>query len=139
MYIVDLGCPEGHRFESWHKDRAEFLELRQSSELSCPYCQSKEIRALPTASKLSKGKTETMVAAPEMPMEIQEALSKVLRHVQDTHEDVGDHFAQTALNIHTGKEDARPIHGHSTADEEQELIDEGVPFAKLPIPNIEKN
>jgi hypothetical protein len=63
----------------------------------------------------------------------------VLSQVRRTHEYVGDAFSEKALAIHRGEDDARPIYGESTPDEEDELLREGVAFVKVPIPDIEKN
>lgn len=74
-----------------------------------------------------------------MPLPLQQALSRVWREVRRTHEDVGDAFAERALRMHRGEEDPRPILGQATPSEEARLEEEGVRYAKLPVPEIDQN
>lgn len=78
-------------------------------------------------------------APPPMPMEMQKALSQVLDHVRRTHEDAGAAFAEKAIRMHRGEEEERPIHGHTTPEDERRMNEEGVAYAKIPIPDIDKN
>jgi hypothetical protein len=54
-------------------------------------------------------------------------------------EDAGDRFAQRALAMHKGDEAPAAIHGTTTVDERAQLLDEGVPFAAIPVPDIDQN
>lgn len=74
-----------------------------------------------------------------MPLEVQRALSQLLRAVRAHSKDVGESFATRALAMHHGEEDAHPIHGSATAEEQERLVEEGVPFASIPIPDIDQN
>lgn len=49
---------------------------------------------------------------------------------------VGGHFAEEARAIHYGESDARPIHGETTADEAQNLHEEGIAAMPLLFPYI---
>jgi hypothetical protein len=165
MFIVDLACADGHEFEGWYGDQQEFLELKEQGELSCPLCGCEEVARVPSAPRISTSTTRGEKRTPEtpaqvpaapapsaapaaaappptpppVPMEVQKALSEVLQQVRASHEDVGEQFAERALAMHRGDEEHKPIHGHATPDEEDELVEEGVAFARLPIPDIEKN
>lgn len=81
----------------------------------------------------------TSPAPVPMPMEMQKALSRVLDHVRRTHEDAGAAFAEKAIRMHRGEEEERPIHGHTTPEDERRMNEEGVAYAKIPIPDIDKN
>lgn len=59
-----------------------------------------------------------------------------LRRMVNESEDLGQNFAQEALNMHRGDTQARPIRGQANPDELKELLEEGVPV--LPIPSILK-
>jgi hypothetical protein len=76
---------------------------------------------------------------PTLPLELQRALSQLIKHVRAHTEDAGDAFAARALAMHKGEEEAAPIHGTSTPDERALLREEGVPFVALPIPEIDEN
>jgi hypothetical protein len=47
--------------------------------------------------------------------------------------DVGASFAAEALKMHYGASPSRNIRGHSTAEEEKTLRNEGIEFFKLPM------
>jgi hypothetical protein len=146
VYIADLACDTGHRFEGWYDSAAELEALVEGGELTCPLCEGPAHR-VPTASRISTSKTQrapplpeaTPGAPPKMPLEMQKALAKVLQQVRQTHEDVGTQFADKALAIHKGEAPPQLIRGEATPAEEERLIDEGVPFLKLPVPEIEEN
>ena len=74
-----------------------------------------------------------------MPLEVQRQLSQLIKLVKAHSEDAGDAFAARALAMHKGDEQPTPIYGSSTPDEQQTLRDEGVPFAVLPVPDIDNN
>ena len=47
---------------------------------------------------------------------------------------VGDKFADDARAIHYGEKEAEPIHGQTTMEQAEELLDEGIAVAPLPFP-----
>lgn len=49
-------------------------------------------------------------------------------------EDVGEAFPQEARRIHYGETQSRAIRGEATAEEHADLVDEGIPVLRLPIP-----
>jgi len=145
MFIVDLECDSGHRFEGWYETSAEYEEIRAAGDLTCPLCRSSTVSRVLSTGSIRTAKTEARrsghsAEAPlGAPLEMQRALARVVQWVRRTHEDVGAGFAEEALAIHRGEGEARPIYGTATADEEQNLADAGVPVVKLPIPDIEQN
>lgn len=150
MFIVDLCCEKNHTFEGWYKNAAELRELEANDEVTCPLCESKASQ-IPTASRISTSKTgksssspkaarQVPVPAPaQIPLEVQQAMAKVVQYVRSTHADVGENFAKRATAMHRGEEEAAPILGTTTKKEEEALREEGVGFAKIPIPDIEQN
>jgi hypothetical protein len=138
MFIVDLKCDSGHRFEGWYETSAEFETIRDDGELTCPLCGSASIERLLSTGAIKTTKTEAR-HKPSMPLEMQKQLAKVVQHVRQTHEDVGDQFADKAIAMSRGEEEARPIRGQSDAEGEKRMTEEGVGFLKLPIPDIEQN
>jgi len=61
-------------------------------------------------------------------------LKELQTFVQSNFDNVGDKFAEEARKIHYGESEERGIYGQTTDDEARELADEGVPFAKIPLP-----
>jgi hypothetical protein len=155
MFIVDLSCENGHRFEGWYDSSTEFAQIRDANQLSCPLCQTTQVEQwLSTGSirttKMNPAQSTTSPTNPDgfpnthegreqMPLETQQALSQLIRFVQRTHEDVGHRFYDEALAIHEGRSPTKAICGHLTRTEEDELAVKGVPVLKIPIPDIENN
>lgn len=144
MFVVDLGCENGHSFEGWYGSYAEYEEILSEGALTCPLCGSSEVTrqlsATAIATKAPPPSSPPAQRAPApLPLEAQRALAAVVEHVQRTHEDVGGDFARQAAAMHRGEQEARPIYGQATPEQERQLTEEGVPVAKLPIPDIMKN
>jgi hypothetical protein len=181
MFVVDLACAAGHKFEGWYDTSQQFERERSQGALTCPLCGDAHIeRILSTGGILSTwgrrdpgrrdpgrrdpGRRDPgprdrpatrpdvkppsadvapddpkALGPPKMPLDVQKALARVVQWVRRTHEDVGAEFAARARAINQGQEEARRIYGSATPDEEKQLEDDGVPFLKLPIPDIEQS
>lgn len=139
MFIVDLKCAEGHRFEGWYETSSEFESIRDDGDLTCPLCGSDDVERLLSTGAIKTTKTQARQQPAPMPLEMQQQLAKVVQQVRQTHEDVGDQFADKAIAMSRGEEAARPIRGQSDAEGEKRMTEEGVGFVKVPIPDIEQN
>ena len=60
--------------------------------------------------------------------------SRMLDELLTKSEDVGREFPAEARKIFYEKAPARPIRGQATNEEHDELVDEGIPVARLPVP-----
>jgi hypothetical protein len=60
--------------------------------------------------------------------------SRMLDELLTKSEDVGREFPAEARKIFYDEAPARPIRGQATNEEHQELVDEGIPVARLPVP-----
>jgi hypothetical protein len=154
VFVVDLLCDAGHLFEGWYDHSYEFAAAKEAGELSCPSCGSSRVEQRPSFKGIvvrhSAPHTREAPTAPPptpatpsppaaLPLEVQKALSALLRVVRTHTEDVGDAFADTARAIRRGEQEARPIHGSATPEEHAALAEEGVPFVVIPIPDIDQN
>ena len=146
MFVVDLVCHSGHLFEGWYDNVAAFDRARAEDELGCPICGESRVEQRPSFAAIGRaGRAPTPVTMPksdapaQMPMEMQKALSQVWKFIRAHAEDAGDRFAPRALAMHRGEEEQAPIFGSSTPDERAQLASEGVPFASLPVPDIDQN
>jgi hypothetical protein len=143
MFVVDLICGDGHLFEGWYDNRDAFDDAVAHNELSCPQCASTQVERRPAFRGLLRSSASEapapVAATPSMPLEVQRALSQLIKLVKAQTEDAGDQFAQRALAMHKGDEASAPIHGTTTLDERAQLLDEGVPFAAIPVPEIDQN
>ena len=148
MIVFDLLCGEGHRFEGWFGSAEDFARQRDRSLLSCPTCGSAHVERIPSAARVNLGAPEPKppsqpVKTPEMegkdPFAIAQMLySKMLDELLTKSEDVGKEFPSEARKIFYKETPARAIRGQATSEEHDELVDEGIPVARLPVPPTEK-
>ncbi|AWK86172.1 DUF1178 family protein [Azospirillum thermophilum] len=64
--------------------------------------------------------------------EVMRQLGELRRVVEQNCDYVGERFAEEARRIHYGETDPRGIYGEATAEEVEELRDEGVTFQRIP-------
>jgi hypothetical protein len=148
MIVFDLLCGEGHRFEGWFGSAGEFTRQRDRKLLSCPTCSSPKVSRVPSATRANLGATEPKkpsqpVKTPEMegkdPFAIAQMLySRMLDELLTKSEDVGKAFPAEARKIFYEESPARAIRGQATGEEHQDLLDEGIPVARLPVPPTDK-
>ena len=151
MIVFDLLCAGGHRFEGWFNSAEDFASQKKRRLLSCPTCDSASVARVPSATRANLGaqppkeaprpsaKPGAPARTPEMegkdPFAIAQMLySKMLDELLTKTEDVGKEFPAEARKIFYEQTAARAIRGQATPDEHQDLLDEGIPVARLPIP-----
>ena len=149
MIVFDLLCAAGHRFEGWFGSAGDFASQRDRNLLSCPVCSSAQVERIPSAARVNLGAQEPPKApaaparTPEMqgkdPFAIAQMLySRMLDELLTKSEDVGQNFPNEARKIFYKEAPARAIRGQATDDEHQELVDEGIPVARFPVPPADK-
>ena len=133
MIVYDLICAHQHRFEGWFESAAEYTRQRDRAVIRCPICDDAAIERRPSANiRVARG-----AAAAEAHQEVAvaggdgEAL-KLLRRSIAQAENVGRAFPEEARKIHYDEAPKRGIRGQATAEEAEELRDEGIDFMSLP-------
>jgi hypothetical protein len=148
MIVFDLLCGGGHRFEGWFGSTADFSAQKERRLLSCPSCGSSQVERVPSASRVNLGAqppkpAPATPAAPERtpqmegkdPFAIAQMLySRMLDELLTKTEDVGREFPEEARRIFYQEAPARAIRGEATQEQHDELVDEGIPVARLPVP-----
>ena len=147
MIVFDLLCAAGHRFEGWFGSAADFASQRERRLLSCPTCGSVQVERVPSATRANLGAEAPKPATaphppgktPDMegkdPFAIAQMLySRMLDDLLTKTEDVGREFPNEARNIFYERTPSRAIRGQATQQEHDELVDEGIPDARFPIP-----
>lgn len=130
MIVYQLACPQGHRFEGWFASAEACTEQAHSGALQCPTCASADIRKMPSAPHVRT--TAAAAEAKVEPDKRREAIDALRTLVLASTEDVGRKFAEIARRIHYKEEAARNIRGQVTAEEAEELREEGVETLTLP-------
>lgn len=135
MILYNLRCAEDHEFEAWFKDSGTYNSQVEAGEVACPVCGDARVGKAIMAPRLSrsarKGAGETPDPA-EMRSRYVGALREMRRQVEQNCDYVGPEFAAEARKIHNGETDERNIYGEATEDETKTLIDEDVPFGRIP-------
>jgi hypothetical protein len=152
MIVFDLLCGEGHRFEGWFGSAADFAAQKERRQLACPGCGNAQVERVPSVSRVNLGAPEPRPVAkgpaqgpgapqrtPEMegkdPFAIAQMLySRMLDELLTKTQDVGKDFPAEARRIFYEEAPARAIRGVASAQEHDELVDEGIPVARLPLP-----
>jgi len=146
MIVFDLLCSGGHRFEGWFNSADDFSAQKKHKILECPTCGTAKVDRVPSAARLNLGAQEPARPAqkapektPEMegkdPFAIAQMLySKMLDDLLTKTEDVGTKFPEKARDIFYERAAAKPIRGQATQKEHDELLAEGIPVSRFPIP-----
>lgn len=151
MIVFDLLCGVGHRFEGWFASAEDFASQKERGLLACPTCGSSQIERVPSASRVNLGAPEPkapkapaqLAKTPDMegkdPFAIAQMLySRMLDELLTKTEDVGKQFPAQARRIFYKQEPSRAIRGQATQQEHDDLVDEGIPVARLPVPPPER-
>ena len=151
MIVFDLLCGEGHRFEGWFGSADDFASQQDRKLLSCPTCGSAKVKRVPSATRANLGAPEPKAAkvpsqpvkTPDMegkdPFAVAQMLySRMLDELLTKSEDVGKEFPAEARKIFYNESPARAIRGQATEQEDDDLVDEGVPVARFPVPPTNK-
>tara|TARA_Y100000590_G_scaffold396296_1_gene476913 strand:+ start:3520 stop:3987 length:468 start_codon:yes stop_codon:yes gene_type:complete len=153
MISFDLKCKNGHQFEGWFASSEEFKKQSESKLISCAACGSTEItKALMAPNVSTLKKKSLLIDQSDMDQsskavvskshqakspELHNALKKIKKIVEENCDYVGENFAEEARKISYGESKERNIYGEASADEAQELYEEGIEFGVLPWPNRE--
>jgi hypothetical protein len=151
MIVFDLLCSGGHRFEGWFASAEDFASQKERRLLSCPSCSSASVERVPSAARLNFGAPAPKAppAAPAGPQQpaptpemqgkdafaiAQMLYSRMLDEMLTKSEDVGKSFPEEARKIFYQEAPARAIRGEATKEQHEELVEEGIPVLRLPVP-----
>lgn len=134
MIRYALKCIVEHEFEAWFSSSDGFDEQVAKGLVECPMCGSKAVSKAIMAPmvRTTKGKDAPQSLA-EAQQAVAEALHRLRRHVETTHDYVGKAFASEARDMHEGLTPERPIYGEATPEEVKGLVEDGVPMAAVPV------
>ena len=138
MIIYDLRCANEHRFEGWFQCATDFEAQMSRHLVSCPQCDSQDIRRVPSAfaiggpAPVEADGSRKMATTPVAGTQVIAAYRRMVRTLIANSDDVGDRFAEEARKIHYDEAPDRSIHGTGTQDDLTSLADEGISVVKLP-------
>jgi hypothetical protein len=149
MIVFDLHCAQGHRFEGWFGSAKDFASQKKRGLLSCPSCGSTAVERALSAPRLNMGAQEPRKPpvpaqkTPDMegkdPFAVAQMLySRMLDEILTKSEDVGKKFPDEARKIYYNESPGRAIRGQATQQEHDDLVDEGIPVARFPVPPTDR-
>ena len=139
-------CSEKNEFDGWFQNFKAFESQMTEGLITCPLCGSHNIIKLLATPNVRKAKTQisknvridndTVVTNSDKSVLGNENITTMLRtikkEIQKNSTFVGDKFVSRARSMKEGKIKERPIHGHGTKKEIQELRDEGIDVINIP-------
>ena len=145
MIVYDLQCGSGHRFEGWFASADDFASQKSRGLVSCPTCGVQAIDRVPSVTRFNSGAPEPQQQPQDQkkpdgfagkdPMAIAQILySRMLDEMLQKSEDVGRAFPEEARRIHYKEVPSRSIRGQASSEEHEELVEEGIPVLRLPVP-----
>lgn len=137
MIIFDLACTQDHQFEGWFKSQQDYDCQLSRGFIACPYCNSLEVRRIPSAVHLAKPANEPAKLADTSTIETQAGLLTAYRQLASMMisncEDVGKDFSDEARKIHYRAVPERSIRGEASASDYEALREEGIEVFRLPV------
>lgn len=157
MIVFDLHCrDDGTRFEGWFRSSADFLNQRENGLLTCPSCGGDRIEKAvmaPAVGRKGNQQSDAPAAGRRPPVQSGQdaavatmaplsddakkalvAMAEIQRKVLEKSRWVGGKFAEEARSMHYGEAEVQPIHGETSMEEAEQLIEEGIEIAALPFP-----
>jgi hypothetical protein len=131
MILYDVICSNDHVFEAWFADSKAFEDQRKDSAIVCPVCGDTQVEKALMAPNIS-AKKEQATADSKDAAEAMKFLYKMREHIEENCDYVGKNFAEEARKIHHEEVDKRDIYGEATAEEAEELREEGIEFGEIP-------
>lgn len=132
MIKYALICGLEHEFEAWFSSSEDFDRLNETGQVACPFCEDTQVRKQIMAPAVKGGRTRGQGSGQHFAT----FARQVREQIANSHEYVGNDFAQRARAMHEGAETETPIYGKATPVEVKELAEEGVPAKPLPRPFV---
>lgn len=124
MIRYALSCETcAHDFEAWFASGDAFDKQARRRLLTCPECESPQIRKQIMAPSVRTSEKARVLEAMK---------TAAQAHISENFDYVGESFADEARAMYYGEEAHRPIWGETTPEERAALEDEGVPAMPLP-------
>jgi len=135
MISFDIECTNGHRFEGVFKDYNSYEEQLEKKMIKCPICESPEVKRLYTGCSIQPRSGSEIRISKDGPNMFE--IAKMLgEYIKENFKNVGRDFADVTRAMYYGIEEERNIYGETTAEEVNELLDEGIPV--IPILDVDK-
>ena len=137
MIVFNLNCSDcGSSFEGWFEDTKDYNNQIRKGLLTCPSCNSTQIKKglmAPNVSKKSNSKISKRNKS------IASNVKKLKKIIEKEFDYVGDKFTEEAKKIKYGESKERAIYGEASIEQTKELIDEDIDVLPLPFSTKKTN
>ena len=139
MIKYNLKCCNDHEFESWFLDSNEFDKLNKKKLLECIFCSSKKInKSIMAPMIVSSKKIKDDFKTQDKDLQNKKIkLVEIRKYIENNFEYVGENFSQKVREIYYDKDKKKTIYGTTTAEEREELAEEGIDLLSIPWVNKE--
>ena len=134
MIKYNLKCKNEHEFESWFSDSKEFEKLKKKKLLECIYCSSKLIEKSIMSPMVSgiKPKDDNSSFLKQNLLDDKKNFLKLRNYIEKNFEFVGDKLSEKAREVYYNKKTEKGIYGTATAEEREEMEEEGIDLLRVP-------
>ena len=137
MIVFNLNCSDcAFSFEGWFENTNDFNKQIKKGLLTCPSCNSTQIKKglmAPNVSKKSNSKISKRNKS------IASNVKKLKKIIEKEFDYVGDRFTEEAKKIKYGEVKERAIYGEASIEQTKELIDEEIDVLPLPFSTNKTN
>ena len=134
MIKYNLKCVNKHEFESWFSDSKEFDRLKKKDLIECIFCQTKNVEKSimsPSVANSDYQKKQKQISSEEI-KNFKKDLVKLRKFVEKNFEYVEHNFANKVREVYYDKKSKKNIYGSTTAEEKEELKEEGIDLVNIP-------
>ena len=131
MIKYNLTCKCNCTFDSWFASSEEFGILIKRKLITCIECNSNNVNKSIMSPNISSSK-KTEDTDYKFQKNIKKKIIEYQKFIKENCKYVGDKFAQEARSIHYDKKKTKGIYGTVTAEEIDELNEEGIETTTIP-------
>ena len=134
MIKYNLKCQNDHEFESWFSNSKEYDNLNKKGLLECIFCSSKKINKSIMSPTIfnSKEKNKRIEAINENFKDKRNKLLNLRKYIEKNFDYVGNDFSKKVREVYYDKKSKKSIYGITTAQEREELAEEGIDLISIP-------
>ena len=137
MIVFNLNCSDcAYSFEGWFENTKDYNKQIRKGLLTCPSCNSTQIKKGLMAPNLSK-KSNSKIS--KRNKSIASNVKKLKKIIEKEFDYVGDKFTEEAKKIKYGEVKERAIYGEASIEQTKELIDEDIDVLPLPFSTKKTN
>ena len=131
MIKYNLTCKCNCTFDGWFASSEEFGRLMKKKLITCIECNSINVNKSIMAPNVSSSKKINNINY-KFQKNIKKKIIEYQKFIEKNCKYVGDNFAQEARNIYYDNKETKGIYGRVTAEEIDELNEEGIETTTIP-------